>query len=1156
MIQFRKLRINGFKSFADRTELEITHGLNGIVGPNGCGKSNLVEALRWVMGESSAKRMRGDGMEDVIFNGTASRSRRNLAEVSLLLDNTHRTAPQPYNTGDEIEISRKIERDQGSSYKINGKAVRARDVQMLFADTVTGANSPALVSQGRITQIINAKPLDRRIILEESAGISGLYVRRHEAELRLKAADTNLLRVEDVLGSMESRLSTLKRQARQAARYRNLSTQIRQMEILMAYMEWQNLSARIQTAGALFAEAETTVAQKLGAVVQLTKTQETQGQDLPALRQNEARASAALQAQKLALQRLEDEAERTEKLIADMKAQARQNETDTAHETQSLTENAEALERIEREHAQLLEAEKTETGSSAEKQDLCDTRAAHVKGLEEQYAVLLKGHAEAKAQKNALHQRIQSQTARQTLLSARVDSAHNALEALLQNGDTPETDYETDIAEQESQAAALQNQTEEAQNHLDHLVRDIETARTALREIEQKNAEFNAEIATLERFLASGTGQDFPPVLDDMTADEGFEKALSRALGDSLMASLDQKAGTLWQEAPQSRRDVPALPEGAQVLAPRVKAPKALHLALSQIGVVADFETGEALWARLQCGQSLVSKDGMYWRWDGFSIRAGSVDRHAQTLEQKNKLESLCKNRPALDLALEKARKDLEAHLARQEDLNIRIKIFLQTQRDLNASLTRTRQNFAQFRESRARRDSEKNRLEDHLQTAQHDLEEVSKALEADQTLLATDAHNENQPQEEALLALKNALDTARTEHAESVRACDLFVQQHNSRQARLHAMADERINLQNRTIRARERLRQFQERQTTLQNKLAEILENPRNFEQEQSDLLGRISEQEKSHRAVAEQIARIETARQETDKALKETENLLGQAREARAHAQATWASLKEQHDSMRAAIQEKFEMPPQDLHGHSAIEMDALLDNIEGVRHKKESLIKERDGIGPVNLRADFEAEELEKEVSTLIHERNDLLQAIEELRGGIHKINKEARERLLTAFGHVNAHFQRLFLRLFGGGQAHLALIDSEDALGAGLEIYAQPPGKTLQSLSLLSGGEQTMASIALIFAMFLTNPSPICVLDEIDAPLDDANVDRVCTLLEDIAERGETRFLIITHHRLTMARMDRLYGVTMAERGVSQLVSVDLQQSFDFLDEAA
>ena len=291
-------------------------------------------------------------------------------------------------------------------------------------------------------------------------------------------------------------------------------------------------------------------------------------------------------------------------------------------------------------------------------------------------------------------------------------------------------------------------------------------------------------------------------------------------------------------------------------------------------------------------------------------------------------------------------------------------------------------------------------------------------------------------------------------------------------------------------------------------------------------------------------------------TNKALKDVENILGEAREKRAHSQAFLSSLNEQISEMEKAVREKMEMSPKDLIGHAAAGdlVNYVIDDLPKLKDQKDKHVRERDSIGPVNLRAEVETSELEKELTALLHERQDLVQAIDELRGGINKINNEARERLVFAYEHVNAHFQALFVRLFGGGKAYLKLIDSDDPLGAGLEVFAQPPGKALQSLSLLSGGEQTLTSIALIFAMFMTNPSPICVLDEIDAPLDDANVDRVCDLLDDIAKRGKTRFLVVTHHRLSMARMDRLYGVTMSEKGVSQLISVDLQCSFDFLDK--
>ena len=393
MIQFKKLRINGFKSFVDRTELEIGPGLNGIVGPNGCGKSNLVEALRWVMGENSAKRMRGGGMEDVIFNGTANRSKRNIADVSLLLDNQTRTAPSAYNSGDEIEVTRRIERDHGSNYKINGKTVRARDVQMLFADTVTGANSPAMVSQGRITQIINSKPLERRLVLEESAGISGLFARRHEAELRLKAADTNLLRIEDLLGSMEGRLNALKRQARQATRYRNVSTQIRQMEILIAYAEWKSLQERLSQTRKKFEEAESLVADRLSVVSALTKTQTTQSEDLPGLRQKEAEIAATFQTKRLALQRLEDESARLEQVINEAKEQLELFRTDNEHEIASLKESTVALEKLEEEHKEIVAEQKSDEGKLEEKDAKREELEAKVTKLEEQYNVLIQGTA-------------------------------------------------------------------------------------------------------------------------------------------------------------------------------------------------------------------------------------------------------------------------------------------------------------------------------------------------------------------------------------------------------------------------------------------------------------------------------------------------------------------------------------------------------------------------------------------------------------------------------------------------------------------------------------------------------------------------------------------------------------------------------------------
>ncbi len=1157
MVQFSKLRINGFKSFVDRTELEIAPGMSGIVGPNGCGKSNLVEALRWVMGENSAKRMRGGGMEDVIFNGTTKRSQRNIAEVSLLLDNTARTAPAAYNGSDEIEVTRRIERDRGSNYKINGKNVRMRYVQMLFADTVTGANSPAMVSQGRVTQIINSKPLERRLILEESAGISGLFARRHEAELRLRAADTNLVRIEDIFGSMEGRLNGLKRQARQATRYRNVSAQIRQFEILVAYLEWQTLNERANATRKSFDEAESAVAEKLGVVTQLTKTQNVQTQEIAPLRHAETQAAAALQNQRIALQRLEDEAQHHAQILHETTGQLAQTETDQSHEQQSLSDSTAVLEKLEEEQKRIAEEQNREGEKLTEKQKKRDELESRVIALEEKYTALMQNEAETKARKQSLEQQIKLNTERLETVTQRKAKAEEELETLQNaNKDSSEaSDLEYKVNKLEEEIKVKHKEIEAAESTQDKAKETLQDAREALSLTKNKHSEFRAELSVLESFFDKDGEETFNAVLDDITTDTGFEKALSRAMGDGLLASLNDEAPVRWIKRAMSK-DLPALPGGISALLPHVKAPKELHLALSQIGYITNDAQGDTLVNDLLPGQALVSQSGTYWRWDGYCVKAEATDRNALHLEQKNKFKALEKKLPEIESLTEKAQSTMDKALAKQEAAEEQLRTLKTDLRTAEETLKENTAILSVLRESRARHDSEVTRVKETAAMAAEDIKTLEEVIRWDRQRLETYEKEASEQKSEDTDALKAALNESREAHNAAIRAFDTYLQEQNSRKARLHAIADERINLQNRTIRSREHLKTLKERQKSLSEKLQELKAQPKDFKDDKEKLLTLISGLEQTRDQSAEKLAAAETEVTETNRALKEAESMLSNARELRAHAQATLGSLQEQIEAMNAAIQEQFEMSPANLAANAAIDTEKQTESLDQIKHKKEKLTRERDSIGPVNLRADEEVLELEKEVSTLLHERNDLIQAIEELRGGIKKINDEARERLLIAFEHVNAHFQRLFVQLYSGGQAYLALIDSDDPLESGLEIFAQPPGKTLQSLSLLSGGEQTLASIALIFAMFLTNPSPICVLDEIDAPLDDANVDRVCTLLEEIAERGDTRFIIITHHRMTMARMDRLYGVTMAERGVSQLVSVDLQQSFDFLEEAA
>lgn len=1158
MIQFSKLRLHGFKSFVEKTELEIGPGLTGIVGPNGCGKSNLVEALRWNMGESSTKRMRGGSrsMEDVIFAGTTNRPARNTAEVSILLDNSKRTAPSPYNNSDEIEVARKIERDHGSSYRINGKTVRARDVQLLYADIVSGANSPYLVSQGRVTQIIQAKPFDRRMILEEAAGITGLYARRHEAELRLRATDNNLKRVDDLLGSMETRLNDLKKQSRQATRYRNLSGQIRQLEISIACLEWRTAFEKLRAIEEKFGEAESRVAERLTVVTQLTRTQNAQSKDLPDLRQSDAELGAALQAHNLAMQRLEDEQSRLSQQLDDTKAQLAQLETDRTHEQQTLKENTHVLERLDEEEMSIRGKEESGDSDLQEKEQLRQSLKNRVDEMEASLTALMESTADSRARRQSLERQVELDRGRSDSLKQRLADVKTQLAAKKADSsnlvDTGKLRVEISALEQKAQdeKAAL----ESLEQKMDNLRKEREDLRQALLDQEKAKSKIETEISTLESILNTDSQYEFKPVFEDIEAETGFETALSRALGDSLMASTDESAPAVWKYRDLTAAELPSLPTGAVALEPHIKAPAPLKLALCLIGFVESEEDGHRLATALKPGQSLVSRAGAYWRWDGLYIKTTASDSHAQQLKQKNKLAELKKELPKLEQLCQKA----EAALKTAEDALAKTRDEFEAgqQRRTAAEAALKEQQAALNRaiEDQATRQAELAKLEEALSLVETDLVTLENTLKENRANLESFDDKALEEQQARIEESRAALNAEREKLQEAIKDLELARQDQSRRKARIRAIGDERINLNNRCIRARERLKELDEREYQLKQKIEELKKRPLEIKKECETLLSKIAELEKEKGIISDKLATSENELADTTKALKEAEAGLAEARESRAHAQATAEERRQHMEASRRYIQEHFEMTPELLMAEAAMDPENL-PALETLKEEREKAVRSRDMIGPVNLRAEQEADDLEKELGGILSEKNDLMEAVNELRQGINKLNKEARERLQLAFERVNTHFRDIFTRLFHGGHAHLALIESDDPLEAGLEIFAQPPGKALQSLSLLSGGEQTLTAIALIFAMFMTTPAPICVLDEVDAPLDDANVDRFCDLLEEFAEKGETRFLVITHHRLTMARMDRLYGVTMAERGVSQLVSVDLHQQLDFLEAA-
>ena len=1147
-MQFTKLRLSGFKSFVDPTELDLGPGMTGIVGPNGCGKSNLVEALRWVMGETSAKSLRGGAMDDVIFSGTQNRPSRNLAEVVLSIDNAERKAPAAHNETPELEVSRSIEREGGSTYRINGGETRARDVQMLFADLASGAHSPALVSQGRIGAIVNAKPVDRRSLLEEAAGITGLHTRRHEAELRLGGAETNLERLDDVMQGLEAQLQNMKRQARQARRYRKVGEQIRHTEAIRLHLMYTDARARITETAETLKTIERQVGELTEAVARANAAHVSAGEGLPALRQSEAEAGARLHRLSVARDSLDQEEQRIEEASRQLEAQLAQIAVDRDREAAMQGDAAAAIERLQAERTELtLQQEGESEAQDAAAQRVEETGSAldvqerDLQSLTDRLANLTaRGEAMARSRDEQQHrlERLRGRLAEterlQTNLEAEIGDDQHLRDAAAR----------LDAAQTAAEAARAELTTqEEARGEVDEATAG---AREALQNIQGRVAALDAEAKALANMLSVNESDLWPPLIDAIKVTPGYETALGIALGDDLQAPIDEAAPVHWRAMP-SLADAPALPEGATPLSRYVEAPPALARRLSQIGFV---EGGDiaAMAKILRPGQRLVSKDGGLWRWDGFTVQSGAETSAAVRLAQRNRLEEIrgqCEEAAPL---LAAAEEELAAARERSQAAGRSQATARESARLTAEELQRELRDHGAAERDAAARSSRLLALQETLGQCSQDIADSEAALnEAVQGISALppveglreqlgEMRRVTSEQRSALVEARNTQDQLRREAAQ--------------RGNRIGAIVNEARGWQQRMEGAERQNAELEQRRQQAETQREELQRLPAELTQKRNALLEQIGTAEAARTEAADALASAEAQVAELDKALREAEATLSNARENRVRDEAAVEQAKERQSEVVQRIREALECAPDQVLQEGGVELkeSAELPGLEESEAKLDRLKRERDRMGAVNLRAETEAVELEEQLETMQSEREDLEGAIARLRRGISSLNREGRERLLAAFKTVDEHFQHLFVRLFGGGKAHLALTESDDPLEAGLEIMASPPGKRLQRLSLLSGGEQALTALSLLFAVFLTNPAPVCVLDEVDAPLDDANVERFCNLVEEIARTTGTRFLIITHHPFSMARMDRLFGVTMAERGVSQLVSIDLERA--------
>ncbi len=1148
-VQFDSIRLSGFKSFVDPVSLDIAEGLTGIVGPNGCGKSNLVEALRWVMGETSARRMRGGEMDDVIFAGTASRPAYNTAEVTLVVDNSGRDAPSALNDTTELNISRRIERSRGSQFRVNGRDVRGRDVQLLFADASSGARSAGIVRQGRIGSVISAKPSERRILLEEAANIRGLQSRRHEAELRLRAAEANLQRLEDILQTLDQQLQGLRSQAKQAVRYRKVSEQIRQIEAVVLHGRWRALRGQRESAVVALEQAETAVAAAASEAAREATRRTELAAKLPDLRRTEAERAAALQCLTLALADLDNEDKRIAQARTDAETRLRQTDADIERETalrEDATENIESLSR------QRNAATGAQDGSEERKAAAAGLKEAEaaVAACEAEIAALAGTVANIEARHGAFkqqariagerHDRLQQQLMQLTQQERKVVKATTTLEDI-----ESARAAATDLQQQSDDAGRMLDATEEKKAAQSLIV---EQARDVLASIDAATARLEAEAGALGDLLASDAPCGLVPAIDTLTVKVGYEAALGAALGEDLNAPVCVPGADVPQRqwTALARSGATTLPKLAVALDTVVDGPAELNQRLSQIGVVPDAGCADRLQPRLRQGQRLTTRAGGLWRWDGFTVAVGAPDGITTRMRQRNRKADI--ETRILTLATEhsKAEAALVASRASLEGITDRVQTERQGRRDARLAAEAARERVvglerqqlefdARLRgiaESRDRLVADRDESAEHRRTAEAEAEALPDTAEL---------RRQGVDNRELLVARREALAVARSEH-------DRLVREAQDRQASLTALADALKSWSERLARATGRINDLTQRRVRETTEIARLAARPDEIRARRTELGDAVKTVGLERQAAADALAQAEAGLAAADSAGRAADRAVIATREERVRAEAAVAQHDAVLNDLRTGVFERFDCDFDELLVRAGVSPDAVSDDMEESEVRIERLIRERERIGAVNLRAEHEVAELEDRIAGMDAERNDLTGAINRLRRAVSALNREGRERLSDAFADMDRHFRDLFVRLFGGGRAHLELIEGNDPLDAGLEIMASPPGKKMQMLSLLSGGEQALTALALVFAAFLTSPSPLCILDEVDAPLDDSNVARFCKLVDDIARDTGTRFLIITHHRLTMARMDRLYGVTMAERGVSQLVSVELGQA--------
>ena len=1151
-MKFTRLKITGFKSFVDTTVLDIKPGLTGLVGPNGCGKSNIVEAMKWNMGEAGPSRLRAGEMNDIIFAGTKGRPSRNSAEVTLTIENNNEELLQAYTDSSEIEVSRKIEKDDGSTYQINNKEVRQRDVQILYADIAIGSRSNAIVDQGQVGKIINSKPQERRQILEEAAGISGIHARKHETELKLKSTETNLDKLEEIITNDVSRLKELSRQSNQAKRYKTISENIRKLEATILYQRWNSNKEKIEINKKQLESCTENVNQITRKIASVSLQQQNIENDLPALREENQKYSNILNKlkveydilikeeesislekakQKDTIKNLIAEIFNEEKLFKELDIQYKEltsnintikiNTTDI-----NINELKENLENLKKE-----EAYNSEKLTESERALAYNT--SQIENLQNE---IVKLKLQKEETKNNLQKNIEEIKNLNT-----ISKENNEKDVFLNKIDI----LKKKLKDEDSKEISTLKKLDIIVKNIKNLNEKIDQKKIVLQNKLRSIDQYNASKDILTKLFES---DEKNIVINYLKFPNGFEKAIEAALGHGLKASLE-KSSIEWRNIDQ--QSLKSLPEGIKSLSDYTKGvPEVLNI-LKLTGLVDTSEQGDLLQHKLIPGQQLVTKNGGLWRWDGYTHTENAKTPANQILQNKTNLIELTSKINSLQSEISNHETDIL-------NLNSEINSSENNKIDNNAILLKINNSKIDIRSI-----IEKEQSAMSIYIENNNVNKTKLAI-----LESSKSKNEYLFQKlsnELAICLKKELSVSQIEdlkkninqitsknNEKKIELNNYFsvyqkeLSAIDNRENHLNQLVNEKSRLDSQINNIKNRIKNLKYNKNHLELDIKNLDLKPIQIEKLKLKIFNEIDNLKKKSNNISEKLLNKENENKSILNELKTYNEELINYREDKARQESLLQQSIERNNEDRERIYEKLKITPDKF--NEIIDLSIETQGIEESNLTLEKLIIQRERIGPVNLVAEEDSEKLRIKLEEIDQEKEDLINAINKLRSSIRAINKEARARLLEAFDEVNKHFKELFTNLFGGGEAYLNLEGSDDPLESGLELMASPPGKKLQQMSLLSGGEQALTAMALIFSVFLTKPSPICVLDEVDAPLDESNVDRFLDLIDSISKKSETRFLVISHHRLTMARMDRLYGITMQEPGVSQLVSVSLKDA--------